>query len=265
MNLVPRMWALGSLLAVSAAATAAPPPIQWMGPDPYLSDKDAPFRFASRLRYKDLENFESGKIGALGVTISPGFIVGPHVFRDSVDGDDGAVDGLGRNGHTWAPEAETVTISFNAESIGKYPTHVAAVWTDVAYTTGDYGYAYVTIAIHDREGKEVGSYDFESKFGDGSAIGETGEDRLVGAIWYGGISALKITCVGSSDWEIDHVQYATTCRADADDDGDLDVNDYIGFQRSWRAGFEYGDYNGDKKFDVNDFVEYQRDWKSGCK
>src|SRR6185312_15032118 len=48
-----------------------------------------------------LETFESGSLTTPGVTPSTGSVVPPGGITDSVDGDDGAIDGSGTAGHSF--------------------------------------------------------------------------------------------------------------------------------------------------------------------
>jgi hypothetical protein len=43
--------------------------------------------------------------------------------------------------------------------------------------------------------------------GAGRCTGEAAEDRFFGAINAAGISAIRLSMPGSTDWEMDHIQY----------------------------------------------------------
>jgi len=71
---------------------------QLIGPTPYLSFNDSPFKGLSFSKFF-LEDFEDGLFnvpGVTGVSNTPGTslgVGGNHPFSDSVDGDDGTIDG----------------------------------------------------------------------------------------------------------------------------------------------------------------------------
>ncbi|CCH96089.1 hypothetical protein [Microcystis aeruginosa] len=74
-----------------------------LGPTPYLSFNDSPFKNVN-FSYFYLENFEDGSLNVPGVTASsasglPFGVEGPGFYTDSVDIDDGVIDGNGQQGH----------------------------------------------------------------------------------------------------------------------------------------------------------------------
>lgn len=74
------------------------------GPSSYLSDADIPAGFYQSGAPVFLDNFEDGPGIGGGLTASGGSRIGVGVFdgiRDSVDGDDGAIDGSGVTGSSW--------------------------------------------------------------------------------------------------------------------------------------------------------------------
>src|SRR5512138_1593890 len=90
------MVLIGSAATASAATTT-------YGPTPYLSSADSPFAGVS-FTYFHLEDFEDHLLNTPGVTGSDGgvasVVFGPSI-HDSVDGDDGSIDGSGLNGDDW--------------------------------------------------------------------------------------------------------------------------------------------------------------------
>jgi hypothetical protein len=90
-------------LIAAAPASAAPTLI---GPTPYAGFPDSPFKGVSFSQFY-LEDFESGQLGSPGVSASnntPGQSLGmvsSGGTTDSVDAEDGAIDGLGRNGYSF--------------------------------------------------------------------------------------------------------------------------------------------------------------------
>ena len=54
------------------------------------------------------------------------------------------------------------------------------------------------------------------------------------------------------------------CSPDCNDDGRLNINDFICFQAKWKAKDFYADYKLDGTFNINDFIAFQTDWRKGC-
>ncbi len=115
---------------------------QYLGPIPYLSQADSPFDLSGLGTTFFLEDFEDGVLNTPGVTASSDagelIVNGPDLsaFSDSVDGDDGAIDGSGSQGRALAPvnqvgsSALGVTFTFDANELGGLPTEAGVVWTD---------------------------------------------------------------------------------------------------------------------------------------
>jgi hypothetical protein len=57
---------------------------------------------------------------------------------------------------------------------------------------------------------------------------------------------------------------ATTCRADLDCSGDLDLFDFLAFQRLFEAGDAAADFDGSGALDVFDFLAFQNVFDAGC-
>jgi len=191
-----------SLFVLSGAFALVPGAMaQYSGPTPYLSAADSPFASAV------IEDFEDGSLTA-GITADAGVVLGPGPQTDSVDGDDGAIDGSGTGGHSWYLSASSVTFRFDAGVLGGLPTKAGLVWTDVgAVSSGDFGFADVTFEAFDQNGGSLGVTG-PYLLGDGQVTGGTAEDRFFGIVNAGGVSAIKISVPSSNDWEVDHVQYA---------------------------------------------------------
>jgi hypothetical protein len=198
-----------STLAGSAAALVlcAGASAQFIGPTPYLSAADSPFMgFAGHV----VEDFEDGVLNAPGISALDGLVTDPGVFTDSVDGDDGNVDGFGQLGRSLYSRNAISQFRFNfdAAAIGAFPTHAGVVWTDVGNVlTGGTGFGNVYFEAFDAGGVSLGvSGPF--LLGDGNAVGGTAEDRFFGFVNAAGISSILISMDNSVDWEVDHVQYA---------------------------------------------------------
>ncbi len=178
-----------------------------IGPAPgpttaYLSFADSPFfgiDFSSG--YFHLEDFEDAALNTPGVTGSPGgptsVVFGPAI-HDSVDADDGVIDGSGLAGDSWfsSSGAGGVTFTFSAAILGALPTHAGVVWTD--------GAGSITFEAFDALGFSLGTV--SASHATAGNAGQTDEDRFYGVIDLGGISAIKLSNSGGGI-ELDHVQY----------------------------------------------------------
>lgn len=196
-------WAAGiAVLALPSLAMAD----GTFGPSPYLSAADGPFvgiPFVSNT----IETFEDGAAGP-GVLISGGIVTTPSAATDSVDADDGAIDGSGTSGRSLLAIVFTVEILFDELTLGGLPTNVGFAWTDVGTVfSGTTGFGAVTAEFFGPNGSLVLSINSDV-LGDGSVLGGTAEDRFFAAQWTPGISRVRITMANSADWEIDHLQYA---------------------------------------------------------
>ena len=107
-----------AFLMISTAALAQ----TFIGPLPYLSKNDSPFLASINAGTTFLETFETGAFTAPGVTASAGFVIGPGGLTDSVDGDDGSIDGSGTNGHSFfsGSGAAGITFTFDATALHTY-------------------------------------------------------------------------------------------------------------------------------------------------
>lgn len=200
MKRFPALAALAVSLAVATPAGAALLP-----PSAYLSAADSPFDSIA-FGYFHLEDFEDGALDVPGVVASSGFVLNAASLTDSVDGDDGAIDGDGNAGRSWYL-TRPLTMTFDAGVLGALPTHVGIVWTDVGFVTDDgrLGVSLVEFEVFDAADQSLGTS--SALLGDGSAAGGTAEDRFFGAVFGGGISRFVIRMPNSSDWEVDHLHY----------------------------------------------------------
>jgi hypothetical protein len=180
-----------------------------LGPTPYLdfsnslTPVNSPFYAAfsaSQFSYFHLETFEDGALNTPGVTASTGGVTIPGPGTDSVDGDDGVIDGSGALGRSFEFFTSSVTFTFSGVALGGLPTHVGLVWTDCGYS----GYDNVLFEAFDAWGASLGV--LPGAVGDGTVASQTAEDRFFGVIHAGGIS--KVTMhVTMLDTEVDHLQY----------------------------------------------------------
>ena len=171
----------------------------FIGPTPYLSRNDSPFAASILSGNTYLETFESGALTTPGVSISAGTVIGPSGITDSVDADDGAIDGSGTGGHSLfsGSGATGITFTFDPVVLGHLPTQVGIVWTDGAGTT--------LFEAFGPGGVPLGSIG-PSAIADGSISGTTAEDNFFGVINAGGIESIRISNTAGGI-EVDHLQY----------------------------------------------------------
>ncbi len=170
------------------------------GPTPYLSTANSPFLADINAGMVYLETFECGKLTVPGVTIDGGTIIPPGFegFIDSVDADDGVIDGSGLGGHSlFGSGTPGITFTFSAATLGALPTRVGIVWTDGSGTT--------SFEVFDAMGGSLGTIGPVS-IADGSFGGTTAEDNFFGVTFAGGISSIRISNTAGGI-EVDHLQY----------------------------------------------------------
>lgn len=231
-----------------------------LGPTPYLCFEDSPFSGLS-LGYFYLETFEDHLFNVPGVTANQGgvtsVVFGPSI-HDSVDCDDGNIDGSGLLGDSFFGAAD-MRFTFDAAVLGSLPTHAGIVWTDGG------GGATIIFEAFDASGNSLGTV--TGHHADNGNNGETDEDRFYGIINLAGISAINISH-NSGGLEVDHLQYggaASGCRADLNHDGQVDDSDFVIFIFAYNildcadpampAGCA-SDLNGDGIVEDSDFVTF---------
>ncbi|MEE8155816.1 MAG: hypothetical protein V3T53_12765 [Phycisphaerales bacterium] len=194
------------LVAMTLAGTAvAGVDVEFLFPNtPYLSAADSPFDLFGKGSDFLLEDFEDGLLNSLGLLGFGGEVRFPSSFTDSVDADDGRIDGFGTDGHSyWAfadPEdGPAARFEFDPKVLGALPRSVGLVWTD-----GNVD-AITIFEAFGPDGRSLGTMEFTS-LDDGRGQGGTAEDRFMGVIFAGGISAIEVTA-DLGRIELDHVQY----------------------------------------------------------
>jgi len=197
-----------AMLFFSSLSESAPILLESGG---YSSFADSPF-YGNTLNVFYLEDFEDGLFNTPGVTAvanTPGVTPGVYSGQaaDSVDGDDGAIDGSGSAGHSLAgipnvpAEDLGFTFSFDAAALGGLPTHAGIVWTD-----GGHGVS-TQFEAFDADGVSLGVIG-PVQTGDNSWYGTTAEDHFFGVIYDGGILGFTIRDPGGvNNLEVDHLQY----------------------------------------------------------
>jgi hypothetical protein len=200
----------------------------FLGPTPYRSAADSPFDLSGLGETFFLEDFEDGGLNTPGITSLPvegpfppilaGTVRGPGDMTDSVDADDGRIDGLGADGHSFQSNGIVIATSdppindrlirfeFGSAPLGGFPTTFGFVWTD-----GPPGVMAIMDFL-DANGKQH-RHLYEESLGDESRAGTTADDRFFGVLSTTGISRVDIRIVsvgneiGPQFAEIDHVQY----------------------------------------------------------
>ena len=182
-----------------------------LGPTPYLcfdasvsagcGTADSPFTDEA-FDYFYLENFEDHLFNTPGVTASTGgvtsVVYGP-TLHDSVDADDGIIDGSGLDGDSYISINGPTGITFNFDEtiLGKLPTHAGMVWTD-----GDGDIIFEAFDSNGVSMGTIGPVPIASPLNNGA----TDEDRFFGAVNLNGISSIFISNT-SGGVEVDHLQY----------------------------------------------------------
>jgi hypothetical protein len=191
-------------LIVACCATAAQGAFLY-GPSAYASFADSPFSTPT-FDYFHLEDFEDNSFNTPGVVASTGSVLNFGTLRDSVDADDGTIDGSGLVGFSWYVTQSSITFTFDENVLGKLPTHAGVVITDIGFVlSGTNGISDITFEAFGPDDESLGVIGPFS-FGDGLFAGQTDEDRFLGARNLAGISKFTVSA-NSADWEIDHVQY----------------------------------------------------------
>jgi len=176
-------------VAVLAAGAQA---ATFFGPSGYLSAADIPAGLYDGGAPTFLDDFEDGTLDG-GITASAGAPYGPSSITDSVDGDDGSIDGSGTSGWSFFSGSGATGITFTFASA---VTAAGIVWTD--------GLGLVTFEAFDTAGASLGS--ISGTFADTTFTGGTAEDRFFGVSDAGGIGSIFISNAGGGI-EVDHLQY----------------------------------------------------------
>ncbi|MCI0363638.1 MAG: VPLPA-CTERM sorting domain-containing protein [Phycisphaerales bacterium] len=145
-----------------------------------------------------LENFEDGVLNLAGVTANGGKVKGSGSKTDSVDGDDGNINGLGNQGHSFTSgNKKSITFHFSGQG-NAMPTMAGVVWTDGKHDST------VTFKAWDKNGDFIGK--IKVTLGDLVKTGTTGEDHFLGLTSNKGISKIQIAS-NYAGFEIDHLQF----------------------------------------------------------
>jgi PKD repeat protein len=167
-----------------------------------------------------LEDFTKGYLSTPGIDISTGETFDNKDLTDSVDEDDGFVDGFGHKGISYQVNSgiqragtEVVMFTFDERSLGQFPTHFGIVLTDYGCAQiGGTKTASILFEFYGPDGKPVFTKD-SIKFGEPNVEGGTEEDMFYGIYYEGGIKRVKMEyhdpgiCGGYQSIEFDHLQY----------------------------------------------------------
>jgi hypothetical protein len=195
---------VGALATLCAAGSAVAAPVFISpGASPYLSQADSPFQpMLGTAEYFWLEDFEDGLVNTPGLSASEGIVYSGNPITDSVDGDDGVLDGSGLDGHSFFypfNENPHLRFEFDSEVLGVLPNHAGLVFTDGCLNQ------LVTFRAWDANGDEIGA--ISTTLGDADLRGTAADDRFFGIVHEGGISAIEISLSPFGGMEVDHVQY----------------------------------------------------------
>lgn len=173
-------------------------------PVPYTSRADSPLQGVLLATYDHFEDWEDGLVNTPGVTPSSTQIGSQFgaALIDSVDGDDGVVDGkcakaAGTCNSGFA--GGTIDFTFDAAVLGALPTHVGIAWTDGSTTCDAIFEAF--------DGNDVSlGTKTAAAVGDNSNNGTVAEDRYFVAVHAAGIKKIVVKS-SAGGVEVDHLHY----------------------------------------------------------
>jgi hypothetical protein len=172
-------------------------------PVAYKSRADSPFKGIVFATYDHFEDWEDGAVNTPGVTPSStqlGSSFGSLV--DSIDGDDGVVDGKCEKDGGLCDSGfagGSIDFVFDASVLGALPTHVGIAWTD-----GSPGCDAVFEA-YDASDVLIGSKT-AAAVGDGTNSGSVDEDRYFTVVHAAGVKKIVVKS-SAGGVEVDHLHY----------------------------------------------------------
>ncbi|MEM9540606.1 MAG: S8 family serine peptidase [Cyanobacteria bacterium P01_E01_bin.42] len=178
-----------------------------------------------QFQYFYLEDFEDGQLNTPGLSISEGSVIKLGGV-DSVDVDDGLIDGSGSSGQSWhTGNGQDFTINFDEQILGQLPTHAGFALTDLGRTNPNLGAGKVIFEALDINSQSLGTKIIQ--YGDNDWYGGTNEDRFLGVTYEEGISTFKIS-FPDGNWgvEIDHIQYGISGTPQGKIGDEFQVNTY---------------------------------------
>lgn len=163
--------------------------------------------------YFHLETVEDSAINTPGLSAVGASIVLGGSLVDSVDADDGSINGLAAttNRSIIGTGATGITMNFNAGVLGALPTAVGVVWTDGIILSKITFEAYTG---NNKTGTLLGSIVVDNQ-GDATNARGTAEDLFfgwtdpggIGSFWISNVRATSTPSGPGTGIEIDHVQY----------------------------------------------------------
>lgn len=243
----------GLLMAPSALAQSM------LGPLPYTSVADSPLD--TQAQDFVVITFEQGmfRIPGVSTSVPAAGVIGPGGLTDSVDADDGVIDGNGTNGHSLFSGSGSIgiTFSFDAAVLGSLPTSVGIVWTD-----GEGSTSFEAFGADDVLLGTIGPV----VIADSSVTGSTAEDRFFGVEHAAGIKKIRISN-SAGGIEVDHFQFRAVigCGGDPDINGDghVDATDLALILGSWGGCASAccdADLNRDGEVDAADLALFLGAW-----
>ncbi|HYC54680.1 MAG TPA: hypothetical protein VEL28_07065 [Candidatus Binatia bacterium] len=189
----------GVLLVLFVSTTVFAGGAGFLAPKPYTSVADSYFDIGAA--DVCIEDFEDDSLNVPAAS-GNGTIVSGQGNIDSVDADDGVIDGSGTGGHSYfsGNGAAGITITFDPFYGNGYPSQVGIVWTDGGPNSA------ITFSALDGNGISLGSISPLTSHADASNAGTTAEDRLYALTSLTGISSITITN-STGGIEVDHLQY----------------------------------------------------------
>jgi PKD repeat protein len=198
---------VGSVIIISALCGPLPltyadePSITTYGPTHYASFEDSPFISFKENSSFYFEDFEDGALNVpLSIDPSVGRILGDNQLADSVDEDDGIIDGYGTQGMYYQALTRKITLQFNQNN-GSYPSFAGLVITDALISKS------FSFEAYDQEGTKIAEIG-PLTIGDDKQTGETAEDTFVGFESNDNSMQIKAIVITSGyDFEMDHIQF----------------------------------------------------------
>lgn len=202
----------GALLVTGLLISAANAGTTTFGPSAYLSETpdltgDTPDGYFCRECSGWIEDFEMGTVDPF-LSIDSGEVLFPRTFSglmnsvtDSVDGDDGVIDGFGNDGHSWFAPNSSVTVSF------ANPVKNAGL----VFTDGDRISTNVRLEAFDIDGNSLAIIN-AGDLADDTFTGETAEDTFMGfQDMDASISSITLSLDAGIGIEIDHISWQEAC------------------------------------------------------
>ena len=172
-------------------------------PIPYLSIADSRFQGVAFPSYYHFEDWEDAELNTPGAS-STSAAIGTGSLVDSVDGDDGVINGkcLKKDNVVCVSGfsgSGTIDFTFDAAVLGALPTHVGIVWTDGAPMCDAIFEAY------DAANVLIGTKT-AAKVGDADNLGGVAEDRFFSVVHLAGVARIVVKS-SAGGVEVDHLQY----------------------------------------------------------